>query len=137
MSYKIGGALTVLAVLLAAGSVWAHHSFAAVFDLSKKFTLTGTLTRIDWRNPHIEISLEAKSDRGSVEAWVIEAMPPSWFRTRNLTKSDFEKAISQTVTVEAVRARDGSLHGLLQEITFPGGNSVRLPELQGPTVGNP
>ena len=127
----------IAAVLLAAGSLWAHHSFSAVFDLSKKITLTGTLTKLDWRNPHIEVFVEAKGDRGQAEAWVIEALPPSFFRTRNISKSDFEKAIGQPVTVEAVRARDGSLYGLMQQITFSGGKSVRLPELQPPAdAGN-
>lgn len=127
--HRIGAALIGLAFMVS-GSVRAHHSFAAGYDLSKKITLTGTLTKIDWRNPHIEVSLEAKGDRGQVEAWVIEGMPPSWFRTRNVGKADFEKAIGHPVTVEAVRARDGSLAGLLQQITFPDGNSVRMPQLQ-------
>ena len=130
MNDRIGGAVTALAVLLTAGSVWAHHSFAAVFDLSKNVTLTGTLTKVDWRNPHIEVFLQTKGERGQLEAWVIEAMPPTWFRSHKVNKSDFEKAVGQTVNVEAVRARDGALHGLMQQITFPDGKSVRLPELQ-------
>ena len=130
MHYRIGGAVTALAILLTAGSLWAHHSFSTVYDLSKKFTVAGTLTKVGWRNPHIEVFLDAKGDRGQVEAWVIESRPPSWFRPRNIVKSDFENAIGQTVTVEAVRARDGSLSGLMQQITFPDGKSVRLPELR-------
>jgi hypothetical protein len=119
-----------VAILLAAGTVRAHHSFAAVFDLSKKFTVSGTLTKIDWRNPHIEIFVLVIGERGERESWVIEADSPGVFRSRNVNKGDFEKAVGQTVTVEAVRARDGSLYGLMQQITFPDGSSVRLPELQ-------
>jgi len=130
MHDRIAGAVTALAILLTAGSLWAHHDFSTVFDLSKKFTVTGALTKIDWRNPHIEVFLDAKGDRGQVEAWVIETRSPSFFRSRNIAKSDFEKAVGQTVTVEAVRARDGSLSGLMQQITFPDGKSVRLPELR-------
>ena len=128
MNYRIGSALAALAV--AAGSLWAHHSFSAVFDLSKKFTLTGTLTKIDWRNPHIELSVDAKGDGGKLETWVIESMPPNFFRGRNAAKSDFEKAIGQTVTVEAVPAKDGSLYGNMQKITFADGKTVQLPDLQ-------
>ena len=124
MNTRIGGAIAVLIVFVAAGSVWAHHYYAAVFDPSKTFTLTGTLTKVDWRNPHIELSLDAKSDRGQVEAWVIEAGPPVFFRNRNVSKSDFEKAMGQTVTVEVYRARDGTLFGSLLKITFPDGRSV-------------
>ena len=133
MNYRIGSALAALAV--AVGSLWAHHSISAVFDLSKKLTLTGTLTKIDWRNPHIEISLEAKGAGDKVETWVIEGMPPNFFRSRNVGKTDFEKALGQTVTVEAVRAKDGTAYLLLREIRFPDGKSVSLPDLQPPPDG--
>jgi hypothetical protein len=132
MHHRIGSAAAAIAVLLAAGTLWAHHSFTVVFDASKQFTLTGTLTKIDWRNPHIEIFVEAKGDGGQVEAWRIEGFSPSFFRNHNVGKSDFEKGIGQTVTVEGVRAKDGSLYGLLRQITFPDGKSVKLPELQSP-----
>ena len=66
----IGYVLAVLTVSTV--SLTAHHSYTSVFDVSKKVTLTGTLTKVDWRNPHIEISLDAKGDRGQMEAWVIE-----------------------------------------------------------------
>ena len=117
--------MSALAVFLSAGSLWAHHSAPAVFDVSQKFTLTGTVTKLDWRNPHIGLSLDAKSDRGQVEAWLIEAGPPVFFRQRNVGKSDFEKAIGQTVTVEVYRARDGTLWASLLKITFPDGKSVK------------
>jgi hypothetical protein len=126
MNYRTRNALTALAVLLTAGSLWAHHSFTAVFDLSQQFTLAGTLTKVDWRNPHIQIFLEAKGDDGKVQAWVIEGMAPSGFRGRNVGKSDFENAIGQTVNLEAARAKDGSLYGLMRQITFPDGRSVPL-----------
>jgi hypothetical protein len=129
MDFIIRSAFGALVLFLAATSLWAHHSFSAVYDVSKTLTLTGTLTKIDWRNPHAEATIETKDDRGHVEAWVIETMPPSWLRTRNVSKSDFEKAIGQTVTVEVVQAKDGSLSGLLQQITFPDGKSLRLPEV--------
>ena len=123
MNSRIVSIATVLAVLLA-GSSWAHHSGFAVADPSKRFTLTGTLTKVDWRNPHIQISLEAKDDRGLVDVWTMETATPRWFLNRNVTRNDFEKAIGQTITVEAFRARDGSLHGLLQKITFRDGRAI-------------
>ena len=133
MNCRPRNAVTALAVVLSVGSLSAHHSFTAIFDVSKQFTLVGTLTKVDWRNPHIQISLEAKGDGGKVEAWVIEGMSPIAFRGRSVGKSDFEKASGQTVTVEAVRAKDGSLYGMMYQITFPDGKSVRLLELRPPT----
>lgn len=63
-------------------------------------------------------------DSGRAEAWTIETAPPRWFFARAVGRSDFEKAIGGTVTVEALRARDGSRQGPLRKITFPDGHSV-------------
>ena len=119
-----------VAVLLVTPSLWAHHSFSTVFDLSKKTTVTGTLTKIDWRNPHIQIFLQTKDDRGQAEVWVLDGMLPSWFRLRNVNKSDFEKAIGQPVKVEGARAKDGTLYMLMQQVTFSAGNSVTASDFQ-------
>jgi hypothetical protein len=123
MNHRIISASIALAILLT-GSLSAHHSAGAVFDFSKTLTLTGTLTKVDWRNPHIHVSLEAKSDRGQVETWVMEVASPKWFRDRNVSKSEFETAIGQIVTVEGFHARDGSRNGYLEKITFRDGHSV-------------
>ena len=116
--------------LVPVGSALAHHSFSAGFDLSSKFTVTGTLTRMDWRNPHIELFLDVKSEQDQVEAWVIESMPPSFFRNRNVAKVDFENTIGKTLTVQGVRARSGARLGIAEKVTFPDGRVVTLVELQ-------
>jgi hypothetical protein len=92
-----------------------------LFDLSKTFTLTGTVTKLDWRNPHIEVFLDSKNEAGRVDAWELETGAPLWFRTRNLAKSHLENAIGQVVMVEGVRAKDGSLYGYLYAIIFADG----------------
>lgn len=124
MSTRIGSALTAIGVFLATGPLSAHHSTTANFDASKTFTVAGTLTKVDWRNPHIELSLDAKSDRGQLEAWVVEAASPGFFRGRNVGKVDFVQAIGQGVTVDVYRARDGNLYGSLLKLTFSSGKSV-------------
>jgi hypothetical protein len=118
--------LIVGILLLSAGHLWAHHSPSAVFDMSKEFTLTGTLTKVDWINPHIVVYLDAKKDDGSVENWKFESNPPSWFRRVSLGRDDFAKAIGQNVTVQGVHAKAGGLYGYLLKITFPDGNSLEL-----------
>jgi len=125
LRYKISCAL-ILVLLAATGSLWAHHSPSAVFDMGKRITLTGTLTQVDWINPHIVVYMEAKKSDGSVEMWKFESNPPSWFRRVSVNRADFAKAIGQNVTVECVRARDGTAYGYLQKITFPDGNSLEL-----------
>ncbi len=116
----------VFIILFAAGALWAHHSTSAEFDVSKRFTLSGTLTKVEWVNPHIEVFLDAKGAAGAVEAWKFETNPPAWFKRVGVNRSDFAKAIGQAVTVEGNRAKDGSTYGYLLKITFADGNSMEL-----------
>lgn len=125
MKTRIGAAV-VLALTLAAGTAWAHHNMSAIFDFNQRFTRTGTLTKFDWRNPHILLSVDAKGEQGEMETWSFEGPSPTFFRTRNVGKVDFESGIGKTVTVEASRARDGSLSGLIRMITLPDGTVVSL-----------
>ena len=125
MKTRIGAAVA-LALTLAAGTAWAHHNMSAIFDFNQRFTRTGTLTKFDWRNPHIQLSVDAKGEQGEMETWSFEGPSPTFFRTRNVGKVDFESGIGKTVTVEASRARDGSLSGLIRMITLPDGTVVSL-----------
>ena len=122
---KIMAVSFALAVLVA-GSAWAHHDMSAAFDVNQRFTLTGTLTRLDWRNPHIFLSVDVTSDQGQVETWLFEGQNPGAFRAKAIGKSDFESSLSKTITVEASRARDGSLSGLIRTITLSDGTVVSL-----------
>lgn len=110
----------------AISSVWAHHSPSAIFDMSTRISVTGTLTKIDWINPHIVIAMDAKGGGGAIDHWTFESNPPSWYRSVGLARADFAKAIGQTVTVEGVRARDRTLFGYMQKITLPDGTSLEL-----------
>lgn len=115
------------AAILAAGSLpaFAHHSTTAEFDVQHRMTVSGTLTKIDWVNPHIVVFVDAKGDKGN-ESWKFESNPPAWFRRVGVSRADFAKAIGQKVTVEGNRAKDGSLYGYLLKITYADGNSLEL-----------
>ena len=126
MRYKISVIVIIFATLFAVGSLSAHHGLTAIFDNSKKLTLTGTLTEVDWQNPHIVVLIESKKDDGSVEMWKLESNPPAWFKRLGITRNDFAKAIGTTITVEGLRAKDGSPYGYLQKVTFSEGNSLEL-----------
>jgi hypothetical protein len=121
MSQRIAVSVA-LATLLVVGSAWAHHNMSALFDFNDRVTLTGTLTKIDWRNPHIYLYVDTKAEQ--VQNWSVEGPPPGFFRNRDVEKTDFEKAVGKTVTFEASRARDGSRSGLLRVITLPDGKIV-------------
>jgi hypothetical protein len=113
----------VVTALLMAGSLGAHHNMSAIFDFNNRVTMAGTLAKIDWRNPHIELVVDAK-DGQRLETWRIEGPSPGFFRDRDVSRTDFEGAIGKTVTFEASRARDGSASDLLRTMTLPGGKLV-------------
>lgn len=116
--------IAALGVMLVASSAWPHHNMSANFDFNNRVMFTGTLTKLDWRNPHIEFFVDAKGDKDQIETWSVEGPPPVFFRDRDISKSDIETALGKTVTVEASRARDGSRWGLLRTLTLPGGKLV-------------
>jgi Family of unknown function (DUF6152) len=115
--------LVVLGAMLLASSAWAHHNMSALFDFNDRVTVSGTLSKIDWRNPHIELVVDTKSGE-QVQPWSLEGPPPSFFRARDINKSDIEAALGKPVTAEASRARDGSRSGLLRVMTLPDGKIV-------------
>ena len=115
---------TVFAVVLFGSGASAHHNMTALFDFNDRVTVTGTLTKIDWRNPHIYLTLEMKNDKGAMETWQGEGPAPSWFRIRSVGKEDFEKSIAKALTLELSRARDKSLSGLIRTIKLPDGRSI-------------
>jgi hypothetical protein len=115
-----------LALLALAGSVWAHHSPSAEFDMAKRVSISGTLTKVDWVNPHIVVFLDVKGNDGTVENWRMESNPPAWFRRVGVNRNDLAKGIGQTVTVEGNRAKDGALYMYMLKITFADGTSLEL-----------
>ena len=123
---RISVIASAVLLLVTIASAWAHHSPSAIFDMGKRISITGTLTKIDWINPHIVIAIDAKADGAKVDHWTFESNPPSWYRSVGLAKADFAKAMGQTVTVEGVRAKDGSLFGYMQKIKLPDGTSLEL-----------
>ena len=96
--------LIVFAALLV-NQAQAHHNMTAVFDFNDRVTFTGTLTAVDWRNPHTYFTVEVKGANGAIETWQSEGPAPSFFRIRDVGKTDFEASIGKTVTVEVSRAR--------------------------------
>ncbi|PWU08522.1 MAG: hypothetical protein C5B51_07705 [Terriglobia bacterium] len=110
----------VLALLLAAAPVWAHHSFAAEYDGKQMVTLKGVVTKVEWTNPHIYIYIDVKDANGSATNWALEGYPPNTLKRTGFTR-DLLK-IGEEITVTAYKSKDGSSTGAGREVTFPDGS---------------
>src|SRR6266849_1647328 len=109
--------------LLMAIPLLAHHSITAEFDTSKSFTVKGTLTKIEWVNPHAYIYLDAKDDKGIVTAYSLETGPPGNLRRAGVLRTMFN--VGDAVTIEAFVAKDGTQHlGLVKSIHFADGHNI-------------
>ncbi len=98
-----------LALLLATRSAWAHHSFAAEYDDKQPVKVTGTVSKVEWKNPHIWFYVDVKDPQGKVVTWGFSGGPPGMLLRRGITKDVMK--LGDVVTVEGFRARDGSNNG--------------------------
>jgi hypothetical protein len=115
-----------VAFLLAASSSTAHHNMSAAFDFNDRVSLKGTLTKVDWRNPHIYLFVDVKRGGVDLESWSMEGPSPAFFRARDISSADFQTAVGKEVSAEASRARDGSRSGLIRTVTLPDGKVISL-----------
>ena len=108
--------------LLSTQIVIAHHSFDAEFDRNKPVTLKGSVTRVDWGNPHIWVFIDVKDETGKVSNWGVEGGAPNAL-FRNGWRKDSLK-VGDIVTVEGFRGRDGSQRANANRVTLPDGRRV-------------
>ena len=110
------------AAMLMEGRLQAHHSFAAQYDGTKAIRLTGTLTRVEWTNPHTYFYLDVKESDGTVVQWACEAGAPGALSRRGFKRGDLK--IGDTIIVDGYRARDGSHLADARRVTLPDGRIV-------------
>ena len=116
--------LTALpALLLVATTAAAHHSFGVAFDAAKTVTLTGTITKIEWTNPHTHVYADVKDESGKVVGWKFEGYPPNVL-SRTGWKRDVTIKVGDTITMFGYRARDGSPFAHLREVTLADGRRL-------------
>ena len=124
MNVRRAGLCVLAGMLLGGVSMSAHHSFAAEFDINKPVTLAGTVTKIEWVNPHVYVYLDVKDASGKVTPWSLSSLGPAAARRAGVTRSSFGQG--QTVTVLAYHAKDGSNFGFMRRMTFADGHSIEL-----------
>ena len=116
------GAAAAAALLLGAGSAAAHHAFSAEFDANRPIHFQGTVTKVEWINPHAWIHMDVQMDDGSTERWMIEGGNP-----HNLFRRGFNKDVIQVgmeIVVDGYGSKDGTRRANGRDLTLPDGRTL-------------
>jgi hypothetical protein len=100
----------------------AHHSFTAEFDSAKPVTLRGTVTKVDWTNPHVFLYVDVADPRGKVTNWRVESAAPNGLLREGWVKNSLKAG--DAVTIEAYQAKDEKNFAKTASVTLPGGRRV-------------
>lgn len=122
MNAKFSGAVACLGMLGLAVPAFAHHSFAAQYDANKPLTLQGTVTKIEWTNPHARFYVDVTDETGKVTNWNLELGSPNVLVRNGWSRKSLN--IGDKVTVQASAARDGSKMANARVVTLSDGRSV-------------
>ena len=119
---KIG--LAIGSALLVAAPAWAHHAFAAEFDGKTPVKLQGTVTKMEWINPHAWIHIDVKDKDGKVTNWMVECGTPNTLLRRGVNKNSVTAGME--IVVDGYQAKDGSNKANGRDVTFADGRKVFL-----------
>ena len=121
---RIVGIIGVGLLLASAVPMVAHHAFSAEFDANRPLQLEGTVTRMEWINPHAWIHIDVTKDDGSTESWMIEGGTPNTLFRRGFTKDSLQPGTK--IMVDGYQAKDGSMRANGRDLTLPDGQKLFL-----------
>lgn len=120
-------ALVLIAAGMAAAPALAHHSVPGTFNVEKTVAIKGTISKIDWINPHIYIYVDVKDRTGAVTTWKVETLPTNHMRRAGVTKEEIlQEAKAGEVTAHMYPAHLNKTAGFLLRLTFPEGHFMHL-----------
>jgi hypothetical protein len=126
MRTKLAVGLAAMSLVLVGAAVplRAHHAFSAEFGANKPVTFKGTISKMEWTNPHVWLHLNVKKPDGTVETWAFEAGTPNVLFRRGFTKESL--AIGTEIVVDGYQAKDGSHRANGRNLTLPNGKMLFL-----------
>ena len=122
MRANLGVLAAFTGLLVSAAPVLAHHSFAAEYDAEKRVTLKGTVTKIEWMNPHSRFYMDVKDESGALKHWNLELASPNALLRQGWTRKSLN--VGDEVTVQASAAKDGSAMANARVVTLADGRQV-------------
>ncbi len=124
------GVIVALLMLCLVVPAWAHHSFT-MFDMTKRITVSGTVTSFEWTNPHAYIEIDTLDEAGAVKHWSVELGSPSILQQAGWKFSSLKKGDKTTLIINPLKT--GQAGGFLFQATLPDGRSLT----NGPTRAQP
>lgn len=121
---EIKGFVLSAFLIAVAAPMWAHHSFAAEFDETKPLTMRGTVTKMEWINPHAWIHMDVKNSDGTVTNWMIECGAPNGLLRRGFTKASLP--VGTEIVMHGWQAKDGSTRANGSDLALPDGKKLFL-----------
>jgi len=129
MKTMFAGMTVAAALLTATVPAAAHHSFTAEFDAAKPVKLTGTVTKIEWTNPHAYFFIDVRDESGKVTNWALELGSPNGLMRQGWVRTSL--TIGDVVTVDGSRAKDGSNVANAKNVTLANGQRLFAASSQG------